>query len=70
MPLSSGLLGLAIAACSVLLFAVLLPKGGTRSPFLRNEGMEAVLMMTLALMVFLGASLAIFGYPAGIALAK
>ena len=61
----STLVGLALIAGGVALFAVLVPRGGCISPILRSDGTEAALAMLFVLLLAVGGALALAGYPTG-----
>jgi hypothetical protein len=55
----STLVGLAMVAASLVVFALALPWGGQ----VRIEGMHAPLLMVLMTVIFVGAAFALMGFP-------
>ena len=68
--LSAVAVGAALLIGSILVFALLYPRGGQVNPLLTSEFAQSTLMMVLVLMVCLGAALVFFGFPVGIAIGK
>ena len=62
----STVVGLAIMAGAVALFALLMPRGGRISPILRSDGVESALAMLFVLMLFTGGTLVLAGFPTGV----
>ena len=59
-------IGLSLLAVSVVALVVALSRGGQVRPFLRSDGAQTGFLMVLILLFFVGAALALFGFPAGI----
>jgi hypothetical protein len=57
-------IGLAMLAVSLVSFVVLLPRGVRVSPLLGSDSSQAMLMMALVTLFFVGAALVLFGFPA------
>jgi hypothetical protein len=70
MELTTKLLGILMVAGSLLVFALLCPRGGRVNPILRTEFTEQMLLMILIAVFFSGAFMALAGAPAGMALAR
>jgi hypothetical protein len=68
MEFTAKLLGIAMVAGSLLVFAILCPRGGRVNPILRTEFTEQILLMILIAVVFSGAFMALAGAPVGMPL--
>jgi hypothetical protein len=68
MEFTTKLLGMVMVAGSLLVFALLCPRGGRVNPILRTDVTEQILLMILIAVVFSGAFMALFGAPAGMPL--
>jgi hypothetical protein len=65
MEFTARLLGIAMVAGSLLVFAFLCPRGGRVNPILRADFTEQILLMILIAVVFSGALMALAGAPVG-----
>jgi hypothetical protein len=70
MELSAVAVGAALLIGSILVFALLYPRGGYVNSLLTSEFAQSILMMALIVAVFLGAALVFFGFPVGISVGK
>jgi hypothetical protein len=65
MEFTARLLGIAMVAGSLLVFAILCPRGGRVNPILRADFTEQILLMILIAVVFSGTLMALAGAPVG-----
>ena len=68
METTARLAGLAMSIASVVVFALLLPRGGRVSPILRTDFIESIFMMALIGLLFSGIVLALGGLPQGMSM--
>ena len=62
---SGHVIGLAMVIGSLVVFVLLMPRGGQVNPILRTDFVEQVALMCLIFLFFAGGVMALAGFPLG-----